>query len=412
MSETTKINWADATWNPVRGCTPISTGCKSCYAKTLAERRLTAAYAEGFALRMVPGELERPLHWKKPRAILTCSMGDLFHENIPMDFITSVFETMAKVPQHTFLVLTKRAMRMRSLVQMMPRRLVRLPHVWLGVSVEDRAAGFPRIDLLRTTPAAKRFLSVAPLLEDLGEVRLEGIDWVVAAGEKGRSPRPVDAAWLRSIRDQCSSQAVPFYFNTWGGRVKREPLLDGIMHLCRPFTYKNSTEPTRAATGENEMNNDMNMNKALTVALELADKKRMLARTQLEVQQLEAAFKVFFEAKPPTRQRPPKPSAHVTEKLITEVMAKVGSGGLDAPKSAPKKGVPAYRGVTRDPAVFEQQILGVLSTPKNLSALARELQSTNETVRPHLERLTKKKVLTKTSVVISHRKCSAWVIAA
>ena len=223
MSDGSAIEWTDATWNPVRGCTKISPGCKHCYAETFAERWRglpNHPYGQGFDLRLVPEKLAEPLRWRKSRRIFVNSMSDLFQEGVPVEFIQSVFETMNRAPRHTYQVLTKRAGRMRSVCAALPRELVQQPQIWLGVSVEDRKYGLPRIDVLRETPAALRFLSVEPLLEDLGRVDLRGIDWVIVGGESGPGARPMQESWVVSLLEQARDVGVPFFFKQWGGVQK------------------------------------------------------------------------------------------------------------------------------------------------------------------------------------------------
>jgi protein gp37 len=223
------IPWNDTTWNPVRGCSGVSPGCDHCYAARIATRGRGVpghAYELGFTPRAVPENLDQPMKWKRPRRILVTSMGDLFHEHIEDDFILRVFDVMAEASQHTFQVLTKRAERMRDLAA---RAGTLPPHIWLGVSVENRAHGLPRVDLLRDVPAAVRFLCIEPLLEDLGELDLAGIHWVSVAGESGPHARRMEHEWVQSIQRQCESQRVPFFFKGWGG-LRREAsgrLLDG-----------------------------------------------------------------------------------------------------------------------------------------------------------------------------------------
>jgi protein gp37 len=223
MSDASAIEWTDATWNPVRGCTKISPGCKHCYAETFAERWRGVPnhpYEQGFDLRLVPEKLDEPLRWRRSRRVFVNSMSDLFQDGVPAPFVERVFETMARADWHTFQVLTKRADRMRDLVAALPEHLLELPHVWLGVSVEDRKYGVPRIGLLRDVPAAVRFLSIEPLLEDLGELDLSGIHWVIVGGESGPRARPMEKPWVLSIRRQCRAQRVPFFFKQWGGVQK------------------------------------------------------------------------------------------------------------------------------------------------------------------------------------------------
>lgn len=242
MSDDTGIEWTKvpgyrgATWNPVRGCTKISPGCKHCYAETFAERWRGVAghpYEQGFDLRLVPEKLDEPLRKRDPRAYFVNSMSDLFQDGIPLGFLGAVFNVMDECPRHIFMILTKRAENMRRYIAINDQPP---PHVWLGVSVEDRKYGLPRIDILRATPAAVRFLSVEPLLEDLGDLDLRGIHWVIVGGESGAGARPMDGAWVRSIRDQCAEQGVPFFFKQWGGVMKKihGRILDGRTHDAFP----------------------------------------------------------------------------------------------------------------------------------------------------------------------------------
>lgn len=225
MSERSEIEWTDATWNPVRGCTKISPGCAHCYAETFAERFRGVPghpYEQGFDLRLVPEKLAEPLRWKTPKRIFVNSMSDLFHKDVPDEFILRVARVMEEVARHTYQVLTKRSERMRDLLTGALRFAADLPHVWWGVSVENRRHGLPRVEHLRSAPASVRFLSVEPLLEDLGELDLTGIDWVIAGGESGHGARAVNAEWVRSIRDQCVRQGVAFFFKQWGGTNKKK----------------------------------------------------------------------------------------------------------------------------------------------------------------------------------------------
>jgi protein gp37 len=232
MSDASAIEWTDATWNPVRGCTKISPGCKHCYAETFAERWRglpNHPYGQGFDLRLVPEKLDEPLRWRRPRRIFVNSMSDLFQDGVPAEFVQRVFETMRRADWHSYQVLTKRGERMRDLVRGLPPHLGRLPQVWLGVSVEDRKYGLPRIAELRDTPAAVRFLSIEPLLEDVGDLDLSGIHWVIVGGESGPRARPMQKSWVRSVHRQCREQNVPFFFKQWGGvqKSKTGRKLDG-----------------------------------------------------------------------------------------------------------------------------------------------------------------------------------------
>jgi protein gp37 len=220
MSDNSKIEWTDATWNPVRGCTKISPGCKHCYAETFAERFRGVPghpYSQGFDLKLVPGKLAEPLRWKAPKAVFVNSMSDLFLEGVPDDYIEAVARVMELAPWHTFQVLTKRSERLRDLLSTRLSFAARLPHVWWGVSVEDRRYGLPRIEHLRAAPAHTRFLSVEPLLEDLGEVNLTGIHGIIVGGESGAGARPLKEEWVLSLRDQCERAGVAFFFKQWGG---------------------------------------------------------------------------------------------------------------------------------------------------------------------------------------------------
>ncbi|MCR9161676.1 MAG: DUF5131 family protein [Nannocystaceae bacterium] len=224
MSDGSAIEWTDATWNPVRGCTKISPGCKHCYAQTFSERwRGTPGhpYEQGFDLRLVPEKLTDPLRWSRSRTIFVNSMSDLFHKGVPDTYVGAVFDTMVLANWHIYQVLTKRARRLRDYTRREHPALADHKHIWLGVSVEDRRWGLPRIDELRETTAGVKFLSVEPLLEDLGQVDLTGIDWVIVGGESGLGARPMKPEWALSIRDQCQDAGVPFFFKQWGGIRKK-----------------------------------------------------------------------------------------------------------------------------------------------------------------------------------------------
>jgi protein gp37 len=239
MSDRSTIEWTDATWNPVRGCTLISPGCSHCYAQTFAERFRGVPghpYEQGFDLRLVPDKLADPLRWRSPRMVFVNSMSDLFHKDVPDSYIDDVVGVMQTASWHTYQVLTKRSERLRDLLQGRLREAAGAPHIWWGVSVENRKHGLPRIDHLRTAPAAVRFLSVEPLLEDLGEVDLTGIHWVIVGGESGAGARPMEKAWVLSLRDQCERAAVAFFFKQWGGvrKAKAGRHLDGRTYDGRP----------------------------------------------------------------------------------------------------------------------------------------------------------------------------------
>lgn len=239
------------TWNPVRGCTKVSPGCKHCYAETFAERWRGVvmpngephAYHQGFDLRLVPEKLDEPLRKRDPRAYFVNSMSDLHQDGVPYDFLLRTYEIMASCPRHLFMVLTKRAESMRSAVLSMEdashvtpwvEHPTGPPNVWLGVSVEDRKYGLPRVDILRAIPAAVRFLSIEPLLEDLGDIDLTGIHWVIVGGESGNKARDFDIAWARRIVAQCREQGVAAFVKQLGAApVGRVPMggLEAIVPL-------------------------------------------------------------------------------------------------------------------------------------------------------------------------------------
>ncbi len=220
MSEHSGIEWTDSTWNPVRGCTKVSPGCKHCYAETFAERWRGIPghpYEHGFDLKVVPEKLEEPLRWARPRRIFVNSMSDLFHEGVPDSYIDRVFQVMELADWHTFQILTKRHDRMTSFARARAAEAGIGRHIWLGVSVEDRRHGLPRLESLRAVPAVVRFLSIEPLLEDLGPLDLREIAWVIVGGESGPGARPMSPRWVADIRDQCVESRVPFFFKQWGG---------------------------------------------------------------------------------------------------------------------------------------------------------------------------------------------------
>jgi protein gp37 len=220
MSEHSHIEWTDATWNPVRGCTKISPGCKHCYAETFAERFRGVKghpYERGFDLRLVPEKLTEPLLWRSPKLVFVNSMSDLFHEGVPEEYIELVCRVMAAARWHTFQVLTKRSGRLRSLLSGRLRFAAEQGHIWWGVSVEDRKYGLRRIPDLQASPARVRFLSVEPLLEHLGPFDLSGVSWTIVGGESGPGAREMLREWVVSVRDQCREYHVPFFFKQWGG---------------------------------------------------------------------------------------------------------------------------------------------------------------------------------------------------
>jgi protein gp37 len=225
MSYQSAIEWTDATWNPVRGCVKISPGCQHCYAEVFAERWRGVPghpYEFGFDLRLIPDKLMEPLRWARPRKVFVNSMSDLFQSGIPETFILKSFAVMRAADWHTYQILTKRPEQMRRLISSVIPPIKDLSHIWLGVSVEDRKHGIPRISQLQATPAAVRFLSIEPLLEDLGKIDLAGIHWVIVGGESGFGARPVKQEWINSILRQCRKAGVPFFFKQWGGVQKKK----------------------------------------------------------------------------------------------------------------------------------------------------------------------------------------------
>jgi protein gp37 len=250
MSASSNIEWTDATWNPVRGCTKISPGCAHCYAETFAERFRGVAghpYEQGFDLRLVPEKLFEPLSWKTPKSIFVNSMSDLFHPGVPDEYIRRVARVMAMADWHTYQVLTKRYERLRELLKTKLAWAGALKHVWWGVSVENRKHGLQRIEALREAPASLRFLSVEPLLEDLGQLNLQGISWVIVGGESGLGARPMNREWVASIRSQCDAANVPFFFKQWGGVRKAQAgrELDGQTYDAMPERPAREVAPQR-----------------------------------------------------------------------------------------------------------------------------------------------------------------------
>ena len=230
----TKIEWTDKTWNPITGCTKKSAGCAHCYAEVMANRIKNMGldkYRNGFSLTLHEDDLEEPLHWKKGHNVFVCSMSDIFHEEVPYEFVDKIFETIIKTPQHRYQILTKRAERMAEYFQ--SREIPK--NVWLGVTVECKDTMF-RIDYLRKLRASVKFLSCEPLLEDLGEMCLNGIDWVIVGGESGPKARPMQAEWAINIRNQLENQNAAFFFKQWGtwgsdgikrSKAKNGKLLEG-----------------------------------------------------------------------------------------------------------------------------------------------------------------------------------------
>ena len=227
MANHSSIEWTEATWNPVTGCTKISAGCLHCYAETMAKRLQAmgqANYANGFKLTLQPQMLDVPLRWRKPRTIFVNSMSDLFHKNVPTSYIEQVFSIMKRAHWHRFQVLTKRSDRLLQL----SNELDWAENIWMGVSVENEQTLF-RVDNLRHTGAAVKFLSLEPLLGPLGRLKLDGIDWVIVGGESGPGARPMDPKWVSQILRACQRAKVPFFFKQWGGVQKKRAgrLLDG-----------------------------------------------------------------------------------------------------------------------------------------------------------------------------------------
>lgn len=239
MATVTAIEWTEETWNPVTGCNKVSAGCENCYAEIMA-RRLKAmrapGYDNGFELTLMPERLQQPLRKKKPTRFFVNSMSDLFHEGVPNSFLDDVFAVMEQTPQHTYQILTKRAYRLPEYFgsKQLPT------NVWLGVTVEDRESGLPRIEHLRLVNAAVRFLSVEPLLQDLGEMNLSGIHWVIVGGESGPNARPMKQEWALSIKEQCDRFGSAFFFKQWGtwgiDKVKRNKKANGRLLLGQTWT--------------------------------------------------------------------------------------------------------------------------------------------------------------------------------
>lgn len=239
MSNNSAIEWTDATWNPVTGCTQVGPGCDHCYALRFAERFRGVPnhpYEQGFDLKLWPDRLDYPLKWKVPRRIFVNSMSDLFHKDIPDEYIRSVFDVMVKADWHIFQLLTKRSSRLASLGQTLPWR----PHIWAGVSVELNQM-VSRADHLRRVPAHVRFISAEPLLGPLDDLNLDDIHWLITGGESGPKHRPCDPNWVRSLRDKCITEGVAFFHKQWGGRTSKsggrlldERIWDGIPQMWLP----------------------------------------------------------------------------------------------------------------------------------------------------------------------------------
>lgn len=243
MSTFSSIEWTETTWNPVTGCTKISQGCKNCYAERLANRLRSmgvASYKNGFQLTMHDRLLDAPYKWKKPRTVFVNSMSDLFHENVPDEFIGRVFEVMRKCRRHQFQVLTKRSKRL----ERMSPEIEWTDNVWMGVSVENSECAY-RITHLQNTGAKVKFLSLEPLLGSLPNLKLKGIDWVIVGGESGPGARVMDPRWVTQIRDRCMKRQVPFFFKQWGGVRKHSTgrTLDGRTWDEMPKTAARDNHP-------------------------------------------------------------------------------------------------------------------------------------------------------------------------
>jgi protein gp37 len=250
MATKTKIEWTDTTWNPIRGCTKISPGCKHCYAEAFAERFRGVKghpYEVGFDLRLVPEKLLEPLFWPKPSTVFVNSMSDLFHPQVSDEFIAQIVAVMMAADWHTYQILTKRSDRLQQMLNGALKYATGAGHIWWGVSVENIQHGKPRIEHLRTTSAAIKFLSIEPLLEDLGTIDLSDIDWVIVGGESGKGARPVRESWVDAILLQCKDACVPFFFKQWGGVQKKKTgrQLHGRTYDELPITVRTSI-PDRA----------------------------------------------------------------------------------------------------------------------------------------------------------------------
>jgi len=272
MSSNSKIEWTDATWNPVRGCTKISPGCAHCYAETFAERFRGVPnhpYEQGFDLRLVPEKLAEPLTWAKSQMVFVNSMSDLFHKDVPDEYIVLVAQVMAEANWHTYQVLTKRSDRLRDLLKSKLAFAANLSHIWWGVSVENRKHGLPRVHHLREADPQMAFLSIEPLLEDLGDFDLSGIDWVIVGGESGAGARPMQPDWVTNVQQQCSHAKVPFFFKQWGGvrksvtgreldgrtfdempSIRRKPVLDALRRKSLAADFLAAWPGTAKPTGK------------------------------------------------------------------------------------------------------------------------------------------------------------------
>jgi len=238
VADRSRIEWTDATWNPVTGCTKITRGCDNCYAARFAERWRGIPghpYEQGFDIRQWPARLDQPARWRKPRMVFVNSMSDLFHKEVDRSFVDQVFDTMEFVDRHIYQILTKRSSRMRSYLEHRYAEKLAPSHIWCGVSVEDQSAA-ARIRHLQAAPAAVRFLSLEPLLGPVNGIDLKGISWVIVGGESGPNARPMRSEWVYEIRDYCAKVDVPFFFKQWGGRTPKAGgrTLDGMEHNAMP----------------------------------------------------------------------------------------------------------------------------------------------------------------------------------
>ncbi len=244
MTTKSQIEWTEHTWNPVTGCTKVSAGCKHCYAEVMAKRLKAMGangYQNGFKLSLLPERLSQPIKRKKPTTYFVNSMSDLFHKDVPFSYVDEVFDVIRQTPQHRYQILTKREGRLLEYFQK-----VKVPdNVWLGVSVENIKEGLPRIEALKKINAKIRFLSIEPLLEDLGEVNFSGIHWVIVGGESGNRARPMKEDWVLNIQEQCDEQRVAFFFKQWGtwgadgvkrNKQKNGKLLKNRVHHSYPAT--------------------------------------------------------------------------------------------------------------------------------------------------------------------------------
>ena len=248
MPDKTAIEWTNATWNPVTGCTKISAGCDRCYAERIAERFRGVAghpFESGFDLTLRPERLRQPLAWRRPRMIFVNSMSDLFHKKVPREFVDAVFETMERADRHVFQVLTKRSSRMRDYVNARYRSTAPPGHIWMGVSVED-GTKLSRVRHLRDTTAEVRFLSLEPLIGPTESLDLTGIHWAIVGGESGPGARPMESEWVIRIRDRCLAFGIPFFFKQWGGTTPKAGgrLLEGREWNEWPRTIRDSDPAT------------------------------------------------------------------------------------------------------------------------------------------------------------------------